>query len=172
MLRTGRVDSVNAKNHTCKVEFFDGATNEDDKWISDEVRVLARRRGDYALPEKGDLVLVAFDENLVAGLGFLLGVLYSESDAAPLEDAGQRALVSDDLRLGTSDASDKVALAPATKTEIQKVLDYSKSIVDAIKVGVTVPNDGGASLKSTIVAALPITPPTLAEPAAEKVSAK
>ncbi len=168
MMRTGRVDAVNAKSHTCKVEFFEG-----DGWISDEVQVLARRRGDYALPERGDLVLVAFDDSVpFAGVGFLLGVLYSEADAAPLDDAGQRSLVSDDLRLGASDASDKVALAPAAKSEIQKAVDYAKSIVDAIKVGVTVPNDGGASLKSTIVAALPLAPPTISDPAAEKVSAK
>lgn len=166
MLRTGRVSSVNAKSHTCKVEFF-----ESDGWISDEVRVLARRRGDYALPQADDLVLVAFDENLFSGVGFLLGIMYSEADDAPLDDAGKRALVSDDLRLGAADASDKIALAPATKDEIQKVLDYADGIATAIKTGVTVPNDGGASLKATIVAALPIKP-TVNAPAAEKVSAK
>lgn len=172
MLRTGRVSSVNAKDHTCKVKFLDRIVDDADSVVSDEVRVLARRRGDYALPAVDDLVLVAFDENLVSGVGFLLGVMYSEADAAPLDDAGKRAMVSDDLRLGTSDAADKVALAPATKTEIQKAVDYAKSIVTAIQNGVTVPNDGGASLKATIVAALPIAPPTLSEPAATKVSAK
>jgi phage baseplate assembly protein gpV len=166
MLRTGRVSSVNAKNHTCKVEFF-----ESDGWISDEVRVLARRRGDYALPQADDLVLVAFDENLFAGVGFLLGIMYSEADAAPLDDAGKRSLVSDDLRLGASDATDKVALAPATKSEMQKVLDYANGIALAIQAGVPTPQDGGAGLKATIVAGLPIKP-TLNEPASEKVSAK
>jgi hypothetical protein len=48
----------------------------------------------------------------------VLGAIYTESDAAPLDDAGKRAIVGDDIRLGTSDASAKVALAPPSDDAI------------------------------------------------------
>ena len=69
------------------------------------------------------------------------------------------------------DPTDAIALAPATKSEIQKVLTYAQGIASAIQAGVPTPQDGGANLKTTIVADLPA-PPTLTEPAATKVKAK
>jgi len=74
------------------------------------------------------------------------------------------------IELGTS-PTDFVALAPAVKAEIQKVLTYAQGIASAISGGVPVPNDGGAALKSSIVAALP-TAPSLVDPAATEVKAK
>lgn len=165
LIRVGRVSSVNAGKHTARVMF-----EEDDDLVSYDLPVLVARPGDYSLPDV-DAPVVCLMAPGSAGVGYVLGAIYTDADAPPLSDAGQRSVAGDDLRLGAADATDKVALAPATKTEIQKVLDYAQGIATAIQAGVPVPNDGGANLKATIIAALPLVP-TLDEPAAEQVSAK
>lgn len=165
----GRVSSVDAAKHTARVHFADEGEDDDDV-VSADLPVLVRCPGDYGLPVKDTLVLCAMVPGS-DGVGWILGCFYSDADAPPLDDAGQRAIASDDLRLGAADATDKVALAPATKDEIQKALDYAEGIASAIQAGVPTPQDGGAGLKGTIVAALPVKP-TLNEPAAENVSAK
>lgn len=164
-IRFGRVDSVDAEKHTVTVR-----CEEIDGFIVEGLRMLVQRPGDYVLPAKDTPVAFALIDSRL-GSGVILGTFYTEDDPPPLDDAGMRSVAGDDLRLGDPEAEDKVALAPATKDEIQKVLDYANGIATAINAGVATPQDGGAGLKSTIVAALP-TLPTLNEPAAEKVKAK
>lgn len=164
-IRVGRVSSVDAKRHSAQVQFF-----EQDGFISWDLQVLRGFAADYCLPAQNTPVLCLILEGRL-GVGYVLGAIYTDADAAPLSDAGQRSVAGDDLRLGAPDASDKVALAPATKSEIQKALDYADGIASALKAGVVVAQDGGANFKSTVVAALPVKP-TLNEPAADKVKAK
>lgn len=165
MIRVGTVTSTNKDAHTARV-FFD----ESDGLESWDLPVLVARPGDYSLPPKDAQVLCAMEPG-PEGLGYVLGVLYNEVDEPPTDDAGARVLAGDDVRLGSADATDAVALAPAVKTEIQKVLDYAKGIKTAVQAGVVVANDGGASLKTTVLAAWPL-PPTIDEPGAEKVVAE
>ncbi len=171
-LRTGRVASVNADKHTARVTFSDFAGEDDAVLESFDLLVLVTRPGDYSLPAQDALVVCALEEDS-GGIGYVLGAIYSDADAPPLSDADQRSIESDDLRLGASDASDKVALAPATKDEIDKVLDFAKGIADAIKNAAPfVPNDGGASIIAAIrVLLVANVAPTIDEPAAEHVSA-
>lgn len=164
MFRSGRVTSVNEKKHTVRVKFTDG-----DGYESFDLPVLVTLSGDYSLPPSDALVLCALEDG-PEGIGYVLGVLYSEADAPPLDAKTKRSVVGNDLRLGTAAADKKIALADKAKDEAQKVLDYAQGIATAIQAGVVVAQDGGASLKATIVAALP-TPPTLSAPAAEHVSA-
>jgi hypothetical protein len=164
-VRTGRVSAVGKTRHTVEVEFFEG-----DGFVSWDLHVLVPMPGDYRLPPKDTPVLCLLVEGRL-GVGYVLGCLYTDADEAPLDDDGQRSIAGDDIRLGDPEASDKVALAPATKDEIQKAVDYAEGIATAIQAGVAVAQDGGANLKATIVAALPVKP-TINEPAAENVSAK
>lgn len=168
MLRFGRVKSTDADKHTAVVVFpeRDAGAGEDPE--SFDLPVLVTRQGDFSLPAKDAQVACLMDPG-PEGLGVVLGVVYPEG-GAPEGDAS-RVLAGADVRLGSVDAADKVALAPATKAEIQKALDYANGIATAIQGGVVVAQDGGASLKATIVAALPV-PPTIDEPAAENVSAE
>lgn len=167
-LRTGRVTSIDAKRHSAQVTF-----DEVDGFRSHDLQVLATRPGDYSLPAVDSLVLCALLDG-TQGTGFVLGCIYSDEDAAPTDDSARRVVAGDDVRLGAADAEDKVALAPATKSEIQKVLDFAKGIADAINNATPfVPNDGGASVVGAMRVLLAANPvPTLEEPAAEKVSAK
>lgn len=164
MFRSGRVTSASEKKHTVRVKFTDG-----DGYESFDLPALVTRPGDYSLPPTDALVLCALEDG-PEGIGYVLGVLYSEADAPPLDAKTKRSVVGNDLRLGTAAADKKIALADKAKDEAQKVLDYAQGIAAAIQAGVVVAQDGGASLKATIVAALP-TPPTLSAPAAEHVSA-
>jgi len=167
MFRAGRVTSVNEKKHTVRVKFTDG-----DGYESFDLPVLVTRPGDYSLPASDALVLCALEDG-PEGIGYVLGALYSEADAPPLDAKAKRSVVSSDLRLGTADAGDKVALAPATKDEIQKVLDFATGIADALKNAAPfVPNDGGASIFAAVRVLLAANvAPTIDEPAAEHVSA-
>lgn len=164
-VRTGRVSAVGKTRHTVEVEFFEG-----DGFVSWDLHVLVTRPGDYSLPAKDTPVLCLLIEGRL-GVGYVLGAIYTDADEAPLDDDGKRSIAGDDIRLGDPEAEDKVALAPAVKDEIQKVLDYAEGIATAIQGGVATPQDGGAGLKGTIVALLPVKP-TINEPAAENVSAK
>lgn len=166
IVRTGRVSSVGAAKHTARVHFED----DGDDAISFDLSVLATRQGDYSLPAVGALVLCLLVPG-ASGDGFVLGVLYSDEDDPPTDEEGARVVAGNDVRLGSEAASDAVALAPATKDEIQKVLDYAQGIATAIQAGVPVPQDGGANLKATMVAALPVVP-SLVEPGATKVVAE
>lgn len=168
MLRFGRVKSTNAANHTALVVFPERDAGADEDPESFDLPVLVTRQGDYSLPAK-DAQVACLMEPGPEGLGVVLGVVYPEEGAPDGESS--RVVAGDDVRLGSVDAADKVALAPATKAEIQKALDYANGIATAIQGGVVVAQDGGASLKATIVALLPVLP-TLDEPAAENVSAK
>lgn len=164
--RVGRVSSVDKARHTAQVHFED----HDEGMVSWDLQVLVTRKGDYSLPDKDTPVLcVLLDGNV--GFGFVLGAIYTESDEAPLDNADHRSIAGDDIRLGDPEADKKAALAPATKDEIQKAVDYAEGIALAIQGGVATPQDGGAGLKGTIVALLP-QKPTIEEPACETVSIK
>lgn len=169
MLRTGRVSSVNETKHTVKVEFVDV---DDESLVSRDLGVLVTRPGDYSLPAAGSAVVCAFDGG-VDGVGYVLGCLYNDEDAPPLSDKAQRSIASDDLRLGDPEATDKVALAPAVKSELDKI----KSELDSIQTALSththpyVDTPIGAATTSP-----PVAPPytngySATEPAAEKVSA-
>lgn len=167
-IRVGRVQSVDAKRHSAQVEFF-----EQDGFVSFDLQVLRGFAADYCLPAENTPVLCLLLEGRLT-VGYVLGAIYTDSDAAPLNDAGKRSVAGDDLRLGAPDATDKVALAPASKSEIEKVLDYAKNIKSALDAAAAaVPMDGGAALWAPVKSALgTIVEPTINEPAAEKVSAK
>lgn len=157
LIRAGRVSSVDEKQHTAQVEFTEG-----DGVVSYDLPVLVTRPGDYALPEKdAEVVCLMLPGN--GGFGFILGAFYSEADAPPLSDAGQRSVVSEDLRLGTSDAKDKIALAPATKTELDKLkkaLDQAKTDLGKLKDYAKSIADYLATMVFTVVEAATVGPPT------------
>lgn len=156
----GRVSSVDTKSHTAQVQFF-----EIDGFVSWDLQVLVTRPGDYSLPAKDTPVLCALIDGRL-GVGFVLGAIYTESDAAPLDDAGKRSIASDDLRLGTPDASDKVALASKCKDNFDKINGELGNISTTLGT-----LTGGATVNAAFS-----TPYTKAyspsDPAAEKVSAK
>jgi hypothetical protein len=158
--RIGRVSAVKDGEHRVEVKFA-----EQDGFVSWDMPVLVTRPDDYALPTKDALVLCVIMEGIL-GNGYVLGVIYNESDAAPLDDAGKRSVASDDLRLGTSDASDKVALAPKCKDNFDKI-DQELTKISTTLASLT----GGAMTPA--VFGTPYTKgysPT--DPAAENVSAK
>lgn len=168
LFRPGRVSSVDAAKHTAQVEFTEG-----DGVVSYDLPMLVTRAGDYGLPEAGAAVLCVMLPG-TSGQGFVLGSFYNDEDAPPLSDAGQRSIASDDLRLGDPTATDKVALAPATKGELDKI----KAELDSIQLGLSththpyVDTPIGAAVTSP-----PAVPPytngyTATSPAAEKVKAK
>jgi phage baseplate assembly protein gpV len=156
----GRVSSVDAKRHTAQVKF-----DEIDGFVSWDLQVLVMRPGDYSLPPQNAPVLCALLDGTL-GVGFVIGAIYTESDAAPLDDAGKRAVVGDDLRLGAADASDKVALSPKVKGELDKI----KGELD--KISTTLLSlTGGASAPAAFGTAYTVGYSPTA-PDAEKVSAK
>lgn len=171
-LRFGRVSSIGAKAHTVRVEF-----SEVDGVESYDLPVLVTRPGDFALPAGQPQAACLMNEG-AEGVGVVLGFIYSESDAPPLDDAGKRAVESDDLRLGAHDATDAVALAPATKDE----LDAIKSELDAIKTALSSHTHLAGALASPAGPVTGSTAPSVdhgynvgytpTEPAAEKVKAK
>lgn len=132
--RKGRIDSVDKDNHRAKVKF-----EEQDGFTSWDLQVLVPVGGDYAMPAQDTPVLCLLLEGRL-GTGFVLGAFYTENDSPPLSDAGKRSLVGDDLRLGAADASDKVALAPKVKDELDKIRDELtkiKTTLASITGGIT-----------------------------------
>jgi hypothetical protein len=159
--RVGRVSSVDKKRHTAQVEFV-----EINGFISFDLQVLITRPGDYSLPAANTPVMCLILDGRL-GVGFVLGAIYTESDAAPLNDDAKRSIAGDDIRLGDPNASDKVALAPKTKDELDKIKGELDKIAATLATG-TAPPGGG-----TVVFGTPYTvgySPTA--PAADKVSAK
>jgi phage baseplate assembly protein gpV len=114
-IRIGRVSSVDPKRHTAQVQF-----SEQDGFVSPDLPVLVTRPGDYSLPAENTPVLCLIVDGRL-GVGYVLGAIYTESDAAPLDDASKRSVAGDDLRLGAPDASDKVALASLVKDRLDKL---------------------------------------------------
>lgn len=159
-LRIGRVSSVDAQNHRVQVQFF-----EQDGFVSFDMQMLCTRQGDYSLPAQNVPVLCAIIDGRL-GVGYVIGAIYTDSDAAPLSNAGQRAIASDDLRLGDPAASSKVSLAPKCKDNFDAIkaeLDKIKATLASITGGptapaaFTVPYSNGYSVE---------------DPAAQNVSAK
>jgi phage baseplate assembly protein gpV len=172
-IRVGRVSSTNADKHTAQVKFF-----EIDSWISYDLQVLVTRPGDYSLPDDDAPVLcLMFDghQQGIAGVGVVVGALYTDSDAPPLSDKGKRSIVSDDLRLGAADASDKVALAPKVKSNFDDLKTHFQA-VEAVISGAPIPEPGNganSAFQAALSAAIAAQAyPTPQDPAAEKVSAK
>lgn len=159
-IRVGRVSSVDTKRHTAQVQF-----HEIDGFVSWDLQVLVTKPGDYSLPAKDAPVLCLLLDGRL-GVGFVLGAIYTEDDPAPLDDAGKRSIASDDLRLGTSDASDKVALAPKCKDNFDKIngeLTKISTTLDSLTGGATVIAKFGTAYAKSY---------SPSDPAAEKVSAK
>lgn len=170
-IRVGRVSSVDTKRHTAQVEF-----TEQDGFVSWDLQVLVTRPGDYSLPAKDAPVLCLLIDGRL-GAGFVLGAIYTESDAAPLNDAGQRAVVCDDLRLGASDASDKVALAPKCNDNDTALWTILNSVCGASAPVVDEPGNGAPSalqvaFKTAIAAQQTAGKMPPADVSAEKVSGK
>jgi phage baseplate assembly protein gpV len=126
-IRLGRVSSVDAQRHTAQVQF-----EEIDGFVSWDLQVLVTRPGDYSLPAPNTPVLcVIMDGRL--GVGYVLGAIYTESDGAPLSNAGQRSLAGDDVRLGDPNATDKVAMSPKVKSELDKIKAEFDTVATALK---------------------------------------
>lgn len=155
-IRIGRVSSVDKKRHTAQVQF-----EEIDGFVSYDLQVLVTRPGDYSLPVENTPVLCLLLDGRL-GVGFVLGAIYTESDEAPLDDAALRSIAGDDIRLGAPDASDKVALAPKVKSELDKIKSELTNIATTL---------GSLSGQATFTTTYTMGySPT--DPAAEKVSAK
>jgi phage baseplate assembly protein gpV len=168
-IRVGRISSTDAKRHTAQVQLF-----EVDGLITWDLQVLVTRPGDYSLPAPNTPVLCLMLDH-AAGVGFVLGAIYTESDAAPTDDSARRVVAGDDVRLGAFDASDKVALAPAVKGNFDDLKTHFTA-VEAVITGppINEPGNGAPSAFQTALAAAigASSYPTPADPAAEKVRAK
>ncbi len=173
-IRTGRVSSTDAKRHTAQVKF-----TEIDGFVSYDLQVLVTRPGDYSLPAVDAPVLCLFLDAPVggdtAGTGYVLGAIYTESDAAPTDDSARRVVAGDDVRLGAFDAGSKVALAPKCKGNFDDLKTHF-SAVEGVITGppINEPGNGAPSaLQAALAAAIGAAAyPTPADPAASKVSAK
>jgi hypothetical protein len=100
----GRVSSVDAEKHRVAVQFFDL-----DGQVIPDLIMLHQHGGDYALPAPETPVLCILLDGKY-GRGYVLGCFYTDSDPPPLDDAGQRSIASEDLRLGAHDASKAIGL--------------------------------------------------------------
>lgn len=133
-VRFGRVSSVDKKAHTVQVQFEEG-----DGFVSWDLHVLVTRPGDYSLPKKDTPVLCLLIESRLSH-GYVLGAVYTEADAPPLDDDGKRSIAGDDIRLGDPSADKKVALAPKVKDELDKIKDEIakiKTTLSSISGGIT-----------------------------------
>lgn len=157
----GRVSSVDKGRHSVQVQF-----EELDGFVSFDLQMLVTRPGDYSLPAVDSMVWCVIKEGRL-GEGFVLGAIYTDNDAAPLDDAGKRSIVSDDLRLGAADADKKVALAPTCKQNFDDI----KSEFNTIKAtlgSIT----GGISTTASFSAPYTVVGYSPTDPAASKVKAK
>jgi hypothetical protein len=175
LVRTGRVSSVDAKKHTARVQFIEGDGADDSTpFVTGDLQVMVHCGGDYGLPPADAQVLCLMLPGWW-GIGFVLGVLYSEADAPPLDNDGKRALVSEDLRLGAADADKKIALAPPTKDNFDKLKDHLQAL-EAVITGAPIPEPGNGSpsaFQTALQAAIQASPlPSPDDVAAENVSAK
>lgn len=133
-VRVGRVSSVDAVRHSAQVQF-----EEQTGFVTWDLQVLRGFAADYSLPAKDTPVLCLIIDGRL-GVGYVLGAIYTDADAAPLNDAGKRAVVGDDLRLGAADASDKVALASKCNDEhsaIKDELDKIATTLGSLTGGIT-----------------------------------
>lgn len=151
-LRFGRVASVNASG-TVRVNFSDVDKSAKDL-ESFDLPVLVLRAGDYGLPTKDTLVACLMDPG-PAGVGVVLGVIYSDSDAAPLSDAGQRSIKSSDLRLGSDPTTSiKAAKAPTVNNNFSDLKSHLQAIEEIITgPPITEPGNGAPSAFQTALAA-------------------
>lgn len=161
MLRIGRVNSVDGEKHTVTVTFTDV---DGEPMVSGDLHVFARRRGDYSLPEEGDLVGCAMDPG-PQGVGFVLGVLYSDSDAPPTDDAGARVVAGDPVQLGDETADKFVALANLVKDRLDSIQQTFDAHIHTTTATVGLGGPGVISPPTSPIGAL-------ADVAAEKVTAK
>lgn len=169
-IRTGRVSSTNAKKHTAQVQFF-----ENDECVSFDLNVLVSFGGDYNLPAENALVLCLMIEGY-DGFGYVVGQLYSESDAPPHDTKAARSLAGDDVRLGDPEADDKIALAPPTNDNFNALYSVLDTVFGNASSPLVTPAPGGPDPVYTAVKAALIAkqvagdlPP--ADVSAEKVSA-
>lgn len=122
--RIGRVSAFDETNHRLQVKFF-----EQDGFTSWDFPVLVTASGDYSIPAKDTPVLCLIVDGRL-GVGYVLGVVYTDSDQPPgVGNRDYRAVAGDDLRLGDPLASDFVALASKCNSNFDDI----KSEFDAIK---------------------------------------
>ncbi|HEX4461538.1 MAG TPA: hypothetical protein VIA18_26340 [Polyangia bacterium] len=172
-IRVGRVSSVDADRHSAQVQFA-----EIDGFVSWDLQVLHGFVGDYCLPAQNTPVLCLLIDGRL-GVGYVLGAVYTDADAAPLNDASQRAIVGDDIRLGDASASDKVGVAPKTDDAISaffSLLDgvFGNSSTALVTAAPGAPDVVYVAMKAAIAAYLVAHPgkwPPVSV-AAENVSAK
>lgn len=170
-IRVGRVSSVDAKRHSAQVQFF-----EQDGFVSWDLQVLRGFAADYCLPAQNTPVLCLLVDGRL-GVGYVLGAIYTDNDAAPLSDAGQRAIAGDDLRLGDPSATDKAASAPkcndndtALWNVLNSVCGPSAPVID--EPGNGLPSALQVAFKAAIVAQQTATKLPPVDVSAEKVKLK
>lgn len=139
LIRFGTVFSINASEATAVVEF------EEEGHLSAPLPYMQQRSGedkDYTMPSKGERVAVLFLP-IGVGRGFILGSIYDASNSPPLSTRSQRAIESEDLRLGAYDATDPVALSGQTDTNFGNVKSNYDPHTHIVTVsGVTVTSSG------------------------------
>ena len=170
-IRVGRVSSVDAKRHSAQVQF-----EEQDGFVSWDLQVLRGFAADYCLPAENTPVLCLIVDGRL-GVGYVLGAIYTDNDAAPLNDAGQRAVAGDDVRLGDPAAADKVALAPKCNDNDTALWTILNSVCGASAPIVDEPGNGGpsalqAAFKTAIATQQTAGKMPPADVSAEKVAAK
>jgi len=169
LLRWGVVDSLVEETHRARVKFA-----EIDGGVSYDLPVLVTHPGDYSLPPVGAAVLCAIPPG-TRGDGFVLGTFYTDEAKPPGSmGAGKRSIAGDDLRLGASDASDAVALAPKVKDNADRLHDHLEALERVIQ-GAPIPEPGNgapSALQAALQAALAASPlPDVGDVAAGKVKA-
>jgi len=182
MYRRGIVVAVDPERARARVRFPD-RDNVESYWL-DIVQPNALANRDYRLPDVDELVAVMMDGRDEAGC--ILGALYTANNLpdAPSPDVrrvafGDGAVVEYDraahlLRVEVPDGAVQVqaesvhldaAVTIAGGAEpvalSGKVDAALQTLKDAISSAVTAPQDGGASLKASIVSALSAWPPSV-----------
>lgn len=170
-IRIGLVSSTDAKAHTARVTFSDVP---DEEVVTFDLNLLLTRKGDYSLPDANDTVLCLLLDGLL-GAGFVLGVIYTEADAPPTDQAARRVLAGDDVRLGAFDAGDKAAKAPVCKGNFDDLKTHF-AVIEAVITGPAIPEPGNGSpsaFQTALAAAINGSAyPTPNDPACDNVRVK
>lgn len=89
--KTGYVTSIYPERCTARVQFED-----QDGLISDELQIVVRgsmKNKDYWMPKVGEQVFCCFTQQKK---GYIVGSLYSEADAPPIQDENKRHIEFED----------------------------------------------------------------------------
>lgn len=146
IVRVGRVSSAAAGAGTARVVFDD---TESGDTVTHDLPVLYPRTKsvqDAWTLTAGEQVVCVF---LPCGeeAGFVLGAHYSTSEAPPANDPNLRVVAGAEVRVGSVAASDPVALKSLVEQQFA-------TLKTAIENAAVVAQDGGAALKTNILAGL------------------